>query len=167
MATNMQLSSGHSHSRGIRSALFYAGVMGAGHWLLLRTRAWYKQRVVDAKLRKLYSENDTLLLKQIAQQDIIPDRKQVVSLSWTQLITNPILMFHEYGWQLPNWLPLLHSEQDYQYRKRLEERSAELHQQVAALENLRNIRRKELKSLKEQVKRLQEAREDQISLLTE
>ena len=162
LALHHQLSTAHSHSVGVRGAVFWGMTFAFGHWAYLKLEHWRQRRLIDRKLRHLYAHNPQHLKQYLDPQqqqqhgggggdDELPDRRHVVSLSWRQLIDDPVALFHEYGWDLPNWLPLVHTQQEYEYRHYLEQKSTLLQQQVDAMEHMRKIRQKQIRELKAQL----------------
>lgn len=138
------VSPGLKNLLGVRGAVFYGLVFGFGHYFYLRFWDWQTRNTIDEKLRKMYEENPESLKKYSGS---IPERQKVVRSSLRQIFENPSLLFTEFGWDIPTWLPLVFSEEDYQYRKNLEEETEKLEAQVNSM-NMKIARlRKQISAL--------------------
>jgi hypothetical protein len=154
---------------GVRGAVFWALIFGGGHWLINRWRRWQIDRHVDQRIRDIYASGDQQELyryvspkqtttspanglpitadindEQQQQRPItIPQRKQVVGMSWREMLGQPMQTIREYDLQwLFDLMPLVHNQQDFEYRQYLE---AKIRLLEAECEQLERERRRRLK----------------------
>ena len=133
------VSTGHVNSVGIKGALLYGTLFALGNLSYSLLDRWRVNRVIDRRLRNMYDTNPELIKTYTGSGDV-PKRSDVLKMTWSELIRNPSLAFTEYGWSIPDWLPLVHAEQDYEYRRDLEQKCQEAREYRALLEKAKRVR---------------------------
>ena len=153
------------YSSGLRGGIFWAGVFGLGHFAYLSFEQWRRERYADKKLRQLYWSNDVEQLRQylpseqplqdgekIAQAATeLPSREQVVSWTWREFLADPMRIVRDAAVDLPDWLPLIHSKEQYEYREYLEAKMRLLETELDLMERIRWQRQREILKLEAQI----------------
>lgn len=173
LAKLQKLSTAHAHTVGMRGGLIYGLVFGLGQWGYYRVMDWRQRRVVDQQLRDLYNRQEPVYSAvgteaMMKTEDLLepgqplPDRRKVVQSSWSEILSNPLrYAFYERGWTIPDWMPLIHSEEQFQRRQELEQTCGLLKEQVDIMEKLDRTRKREIRMLEAKVAELKAQRAEQ------